>query len=124
MDGVICWKTNLGGIAPADTLAGNIATANAAGPIPSGVYSLSYAQGEKGNGAGKNFVVADPTLARPFEYSDPDFKSLFGSPVFRASWVQPPDDGFFDQTATFSGGIGDEDWTEEWTSFLVDSDIQ
>jgi hypothetical protein len=37
--------------------------------------------------------------------------------------VQPPDDGFFDQTAQFVGAMGDIDWTEEWTSFLVDKDI-
>ena len=81
-------------------------------------------KGQKGNGAGKNFMVADPLFSRPFEYSDPDFAGLFGSPLFRAGWVAPPDDGFFDQTAKFIGGIGDEDWTEEWTSFLVDTDIK
>jgi hypothetical protein len=124
MNGILCWKNNLGGTQPGDTLAGNIATANAAGAISSGVYSLAYAQGTRGNGAGQNVIAADPLLTRPFEYSDPDFKGLFGSAIRRANWVQPPDDGFFDQSATFVGGIGDEDWTEEWTSFLVDSDIQ
>ena len=124
MNGILCWKNNLGGTASGDSLAGNIATANAAGPIASGVYTLAYAQGQKGNGAGENFVAADPLLTRPFEYSDPDFKGLFGSAINRANWVQPPDDGFFDQSAKFVGGMGDEDWTEEWTSFLVDSDIQ
>jgi len=46
------------------------------------------------------------------------------SGVFRAGWIAPPDDGFFDQSATFIGGIGDEDWTAEWTSFLVETDVQ
>jgi len=50
--------------------------------------------------------------------------TLFGSPIFRAGWVTPPDDGFFDQTAKFVGGIGDVDWTEDWTSFLVETDIK
>ena len=36
---------------------------------------------------------------------------------------QPPDDGFFDQSAQFVGGMGDYDWTEEWTCYLVDADI-
>jgi hypothetical protein len=37
--------------------------------------------------------------------------------------VAPPDDGFFDQSARFIGGIGDENWMEEWTSFLIETDI-
>lgn len=123
MNGILCWKNNLGGTQPADTLAGNIATANSAGTISTGVFSLAYAQGQNGGG-GQNFLVADPLAARPFEYSDPDFAGLFGSPLFRAGWVAPPDDGFFDQSAKFIGGIGDEDWTEEWTNWLVESDIQ
>jgi hypothetical protein len=114
MDGIVCWKNNLGGTS-ADTLAGN---------IPSATYNLPYAQGQKGNGAGKNFLVTNPLFTRPFEYSDPDFAVLFGSPLFRVGAVQPPDDGFFDQTAKFMGGMGDENWTEEWTSFLVETDIQ
>jgi hypothetical protein len=48
---------------------------------------------------------------------------MFGSPLFRAGFVAPPDDGFFDQTARFIGGIGDVNWTEGWTSFLVETDI-
>jgi hypothetical protein len=113
MNGILCWGNNIGSKG-ANTLDGQIPAA----------YNLSYAQGQKGNGAGKNFLVADPLIARPFTYSDPDFAALFASPIFRAGWVQPPDDGFFDQTARFIGGIGDEDWTEEWTSFLTDPDIQ
>jgi hypothetical protein len=69
-------------------------------------------------------MVGDPQIIRPFESSDPDFRALFASPIFRAGWVQPPDDGFFDQTATCLGGIGDEDWTREWTSWLSESDIK
>ena len=46
------------------------------------------------------------------------------SPLNRVGWVAPPDDGFFDQSARFIGGIGDEDWTEEWTCWLNDPDIK
>lgn len=123
MNGILCWKNNLGGTQPGDTLAGNIATANAAGPVTTGVFSLAYAQGGNG-GTGQNFVAADPLATRPFEYSDPDFTGQFASPLFRAGWVAPPDDGYFDQSATFIGGIGDENWTEEWTNWLLESDIQ
>ena len=48
----------------------------------------------------------------------------FVSPLFRAGAVTPPDDGFFDQSAQFIGGIGDEDWTLEWTSWLVEEDVK
>ena len=85
--------------------------------MASSAYSLSFAKGEKGSGAGKNFLVQNPLFARPFEYSDPDFRGKFSTPIFRLGWVAPPDDGFFDQSAKFIGGIGDEDWTEEWASW-------
>ena len=112
-DGILVWNNNIG-TQGANTLAGQLGAG----------YTLDYANGQKGNGAGKNFVAgADPLFNRPFEYSDPDFMGRFGSPVFRAGFVAPPDDGFFDQSARFIGGIGDEDWTEEWTSWLVESDI-
>jgi hypothetical protein len=38
--------------------------------------------------------------------------------------VQPPDDGFFDQWATWIGAFGDLNWTEEWTNFLQEQDLQ
>ncbi len=112
MNGVICYNNNLSA-SGANTAAGQIPQA----------YSQAYAKGEKGNGAGKNFIYSDPLLSKPFEANDPDFTAMFGSPVFRTGWVQPPDDGFFDQSARFLGAFGDTDWTEEWTSFLVESDI-
>lgn len=70
------------------------------------------------------FLIADTLLRRPLERSDPDFRPLTGSPVFRANWVQPPDDGFFDQWATWIGGFGDHDWTEEWATFAQEQDLQ
>src|SRR6185436_7910948 len=97
MNGILCWNDNIGAKG-ANTIEGQIPAA----------YSQAYAQGQKGSGAGKNFLVTDPMVSRPFQYSDPDFAGLFGSPIFRAGWVQPPDDGFFDQSAKFLGGIGDE----------------
>jgi hypothetical protein len=110
MDGILLWNNNIGGKGE-NTLTGQITNAP----------TQAFAQGSRGKG--KNFLVSNPQLGRPFEYSDPNFRALFGSPVFRAGWAAPPDDGFFDQGAQFVGGIGDEDWTEEWTSFLVETDI-
>ncbi|MEO8100182.1 MAG: hypothetical protein ABI811_20950 [Acidobacteriota bacterium] len=113
MDGILCWNNMRSVTNAAATIAGQITIQ----------YSQDFANGLKGNGAGKNFVVADPLIQRPFEYSDPDWLSVFGSPIFRAGWVAAPDDGFFDQVR-FVGAFGDVDWTQGWTSWLVDSDIQ
>ncbi|MBS1876772.1 MAG: hypothetical protein JSU00_26395 [Acidobacteria bacterium] len=117
MNGVLCWSNNIG-TKGANTITGQIQSS-----ASSSAYNLAYAQGQKGNGAGKNILVADPLFTRPFEYSDPDWTGLFSSPIFRAGWVQPPDDGFFDQTARFIGGIGDEDWTEEWTFWVLETEL-
>ncbi len=74
--------------------------------------------------AARQFVLANPMLRNPLEYSDPDVRGLLGSPIFRSTWLQPPDDGFFDQWATWIGGMGDYDWTEEWTTFIQEQDFQ
>jgi hypothetical protein len=72
----------------------------------------------------RQFLLTNPLMRRPLEYSDPDFRPLIGSPLWRATWVQPPDDGFFDQWATWAGAFGDENWTEEWTTFHQEQDLQ
>ena len=112
MDGFLAWDNNKGANG-ANTIAGQIPNAPTQG----------FALGTRAAGKAANFLVADPAMVRPFEYSDPNFRARFGSPIFRVGWVSAPDDGFFDQTATFIGGIGDEDWTEEWTNFLVETDL-
>lgn len=109
MDGILLWDNNKGANG-ANTLAGQIVNAP----------TLQYAQS---NANARNFVVANPQMLRIREYSDPNFHAMFGSPIFRAGWVSAPDDGFFDQDVTFTGGMGDEDWTEEWTSFLLEVDL-
>lgn len=117
MNGILIWKNNIGTANAPDTLPGQITQA----------FTLGFAQGTTGTSGGRpaaqNIVVTDPALSRPFEYSDPDFSGLFGSSTFRAGWIAPPDDGFFDQSARFVGGIGDENWVEEWTNFLIEPDI-
>ncbi|MBI4892899.1 MAG: hypothetical protein HY821_19910 [Acidobacteria bacterium] len=110
MNGILLWNNNLG--------KGGGTTLDS--QVDAGM--LDFAQGKRGSG--KNFVAADPKLRRPFEYSDPDFRALPGSPVFLAMWIQPPDDGFFDQSSRYLGGAAEEAWWEEWTSFLQDADIK
>lgn len=109
-NGVLLWRNGLATNA-ANTLQGQV-EAN----------TLTFAQGSRGTG--RNFVVADPMLRRPLELSDPSWMPMFGSPVFRATWVAPPDDGFFDQSANFIGAFGSVNWTEEWTTFLEDPKIR
>ncbi len=76
------------------------------------------------NGRFPNFVIANPMLRRPLERSDPDFRPMLGSPVYRANWIAPPDDGFLDQWANYIGAFGDVDWTEEWTTFHQEQDLR
>ena len=110
MNGILCYNNNIG-TKGANTLEGQ---------VPAG-FDVTYASSANA----KNIIFgADPLISRPTQYSDPDFTALFSSPIFRANAVSAPDDGFFDQSAKFLGGIGDEDWTEEWTSFLVETDLQ
>lgn len=109
MNGILLWNNGLG------TSAAN----TVAGQVDGGL--ATFAAGTRGSGL--NFFALDPMLRRPFEFSDPDFRPMTGSPVFRANWIQPPDDGFF-QNAGFIGGMGDVNWMEEWTNFLVDTDIK
>jgi hypothetical protein len=63
-------------------------------------------------------------LIRPLEFSDPDFRPMPGSPVRRAGYTLPPDDGFFDQWADYVGAFGDVNWTEEWTTFVQEQDLK
>lgn len=111
-NGILLWNNNLGTKAPN----------TAAGQVASNAATQACAAGTRGQC--KVFVVRDPVMKRPFEWSDPDFRGYFSSPIFRTGWVQPPDDGFFDQTAYFIGGVGEVAWWEEWTSFLQDVDIK
>ena len=87
-----------------------------------GADFLPFARGERGQG--RNVTYADPLLARPLERSDPDFRPRPGSPAYTATAVAPPDDGFFDQSAAYLGAFGDHDWTEEWSTFLQEEDVQ
>ena len=59
----------------------------------------------------------DPLLTQATALTTPVFKPLSDSPAFTGG-AQPPDDGFFDSSATFVGAVGAAaDWTTGWTSF-------
>jgi hypothetical protein len=111
MDGVVMWNNNRAASPPgANTIEGQVAPSE-----------VTFAQGTRGQG--RQIIVADPMMRRPLEYSDPDFRPMTGSPIFRPGWIQPPDNGFFDQSANFAGAFGEVDWTEEWTNFHQETDV-
>lgn len=135
------WTTRtLGGANIADSIAPNIASGNfsmngvlswnngtaaatgAASNTPTSQVAADFQA--FANNPARQLIIQDPMLRNPLERSNPDFRGLLGSPIFRASWIQPPDDGFFDQWATWIGGMGDFDWTEEWTVFQQEQDLR
>lgn len=58
----------------------------------------------------------DPQLEDPYNLTSPNFLPKAGSPVFEGG-ATPPDDGFFDTSATYVGAFGSEDWTRGWTAY-------
>lgn len=64
-------------------------------------------------------MAADPLLADAFNRTAPDLRPGAGSPA-RSGAATPPDDGFFDITATFIGAVDPDattQWFEGWTTF-------
>ncbi len=72
------------------------------------------------NGFNEPTELAAPTLNNRFDVdpqlSGPSFKPAAGSPALTGG-ATPPNDGFFDVSATFVGAIGDADWTAGWTAY-------
>lgn len=74
-------------------------------------------------GIARRVFVQNPVLRRPLSYSDPDHRPDFASPALSPLWAQPPDNGFFDQWASWLGAFGTVEWTEEWCDFIQEEDI-
>jgi hypothetical protein len=106
IDGWIFW--NNGGANATNTVAGSVLAA---------FQPILAARGSR-------ITFENPMLIRPLEFSDPDFRPMPGSPVRRAGYTLPPDDGFFDQWADYVGAFGDVNWTEEWTTFVQEQDLK
>ncbi len=114
LNGMLMWNNNQLNLSLPNTVEAQVTQSS-----PAGTDAVAYA-----NDPLHNFVAADPQLRRAMEYSDPDLRPAIGSPALSLRWNAPPDDGFFDQWANFCGAFdGDNDWSEEWTSFLRDEDI-
>ncbi|MBK7631379.1 MAG: T9SS type A sorting domain-containing protein [Ignavibacteriales bacterium] len=74
----------------------------------------------------RSFVTnAEVSLVAPFDLNNPNFLPLGGSPTLTGAGT-PPNDGFFDPTATFVGAFGSEDWTFGWARFKpeVTTDVE
>jgi hypothetical protein len=69
-------------------------------------------------GAALSNQVIDPKLTDALDLLAPSFVPMAGSPALTGGGT-PPDDGFFDPSATFVGAFGAEDWTAGWTSFAA-----
>jgi hypothetical protein len=59
----------------------------------------------------------DPGLtAGALSKASPDFKPAAAAAALTGG-ATPPNDGFFDTSATFIGAVGTDDWTAGWTSY-------
>ena len=65
-------------------------------------------------------ATSDVMLTSPFDLNNPNCLPLAGSPALTGGGT-PPDDGFFDPTATYIGAFGAVDWTFGWARFNPDS---
>ncbi len=63
--------------------------------------------------------VINPSLRNALSKLQPDFRPNLNSPALNLNFVAtPPDDGFFDSSVTYIGGMGPlDDWTKGWTYF-------
>jgi hypothetical protein len=64
-----------------------------------------------------NVFDKDPKIGDAFSLTKPDYVPASGSPATVGA-ATPPDDGFFDKTATYKGAFepGGRDWTAGWTT--------
>lgn len=63
-----------------------------------------------------NNRTVDPAIPGMNNKTAPSFKPNVASPALTGC-ATPPNDGFFDATATFCGAMGAEDWTAGWTAY-------
>ena len=69
------------------------------------------------NSAHNDQMGVDPGLgAGALNRTTPDFKLAAGAAAL-AGGATPPNDGFFDASATFIGAVGTTDWTAGWTAY-------
>ncbi len=86
----------------------NLPVAQATGDIDESLYI---------DAARNNQFNVDPGLtAGALNKAQPDFKPAAAAAALTGG-ATPPNDGFFDVSATFVGAIGADDWTAGWTAY-------
>lgn len=60
--------------------------------------------------------AVDPALSEASSLTAPNYLPTAGSPALSGG-LTPPNDGFFDTSATFVGAMGSTDWTAGWTAY-------
>ena len=69
------------------------------------------------NSGGRTYAAnTDVMLTDPFNLTNPNAMPLAGSPALTGADT-PPNDGFFDPSATFVGAFGSVNWMANWTDF-------
>lgn len=86
----------------------NLPPPQASGDIVEASYLVPAAMGNQFN--------VDPKLGASLDRRAPSFAPAADSPAL-AGGATPPDDGFFDPSATFIGAVGTDDWTAGWTAY-------
>ncbi|CAN5900790.1 hypothetical protein BH11MYX3_BH11MYX3_30480 [soil metagenome] len=91
-----------------DATTTNLPAAQTTGDIDESLY-ISTANNDR--------VNVDPGLgADALSRTAPSFKPAASAAALTGG-ATPPNDGFFDTTASFVGAVGTEDWTVGWTSY-------
>ncbi|MEO7095334.1 MAG: hypothetical protein ABI175_18905 [Polyangiales bacterium] len=91
-----------------DSTASNMPGAQATGDIDETAYITAARGDQMGIDPGLTSGVTNRTA--------PDFKPAAGAASLTGG-ATPPNDGFFDATATFIGAVGTVDWTTGWTAY-------
>lgn len=91
-----------------DATTTNLPPAQASGDIDESLYI---------NATNQDQMNMDPLMPTgALSKTAPVFKPNAGSPALTGG-ATPPNDGFFDVTATFIGAMGTDDWTAGWTAY-------
>lgn len=100
-----------------DGTAANLPPPQATGDIDEAKYLTTAGAVAAGLPDPHNQFNIDPGMpAGMLNKTAPDFKPAAGAAALAAG-TTPPDDPFFDRTATFAGAIGTIDWTAGWTKY-------
>ena len=100
-----------------DASATNLPPAQATGDIIEASYITTAGATAAGRADPHNSFGVDPGMpSAMMSRTQPDWKPMANAAALTAG-AAPPNDGFFDTSATFAGAIGAVDWTAGWTKY-------